>query len=89
MASLFLFPKKYFKGFFYSYFRMIQFYGIIQRSQALRLLRIKEAETFGFALTSKIQNKLLIKPKTRNSVKPVLQEVFLFWFFSKVKAVSN
>ena len=47
-----------------------------QRSQALRLLRIKEAKTFNFALTSKIQNKLYIKPKTRNSVKPVLQEAF-------------
>jgi hypothetical protein len=33
-------------------------YNLAQRSQALRLLRTKEAETFGFALTTKIQNKL-------------------------------
>ena len=46
------------------------------RSQALRLLRTKEAVTFDFALTSKIQNKLYIKPKTRNSVKPVLADAF-------------
>jgi hypothetical protein len=32
--------------------------NITQRFAALRLLRTKEAETFGFALTSKIQNKL-------------------------------
>jgi len=29
-----------------------------QRFQALRLLRTKEAETFGYVLISKIQNKL-------------------------------